>query len=514
MHANALRTILLVKSVEDQDADGAMLTLAEREAATRDALRRHATSAASSAHAQEARAWRVLETRADSLYARLVERHPVVLRTVALESRASQASIAVLVLGLLTGLVLSVTDSRVRIEILAFPLLGLVLWNLAVYLLLALATLRGRGGRRATVAGIGGVAWLARWGWRRAAALIRQASFYHRPLAAALRRYSDEWWPLAQPLLVQQGKRVFHLAAAAAAVGLVGGLYVRGIALEYRAGWESTFLGPAQVRSLLHWLYGPAAAVSGIALPVTDAQVDALHWRGGTGGGPAAPWIHLVAITAVLFVVLPRLALAAWASLVLASASRNAAVPDALLPYARRLLDGSDAALPALSVRVTPYACEPGPVADEGLRRLLAEAFGVGTRIERQAIVAYGDERAFAAVGATAAPDLDLLVFSLASTPEAENHGAVLMAARAAGAGGDDSMRRVALIDEAPFLARMGQDASLAARVQERRDAWRDFVERHGWDACLVDLAGIARTPAVPSEAVAALRRAGGRRRA
>lgn len=514
MHANALRTILLVKSVEDQDADGAILTLAEREAATRDALRRHAVSPASSAHAQEARGWRVLETRADSLYARLVERHPVVLRTVALESRASQASIVVLVLGLLTGLVLSITDSRVRIEILAFPLLGLVLWNLAVYLLLALAALRGRGGRPATAAGIGGVTWLARWGWRRAAALIRQASFYHRPLAAALRRYSDEWWPLAQPLLVQQGKRVFHLAAAAAAVGLVGGLYVRGIALEYRAGWESTFLGPAQVRSLLHWLYGPASAVSGIALPVTDAQVEALHWRDGAGGGPAAAWIHLIAVTALLFVVIPRLLLAIWASLVLAQASRHVAVPDTLLPYARRLLDGSDAALPALSVRVTPYACELDAAAGEGLRRLFAEAFGPGTRIEQRPVVAYGDEEAFAAATASAAPDLDLLLFSLASTPEAENHGAVLTAARAVGAGVSDAMRRIALVDESAFLARMGQDASLAARVQERRDAWRDFVERHGWDACLVDLAGIARSPAVPPEALAALRRAGGRRRA
>ena len=35
MNANALRTILLVKNVEEQDPDGALLPLAERDAATR-----------------------------------------------------------------------------------------------------------------------------------------------------------------------------------------------------------------------------------------------------------------------------------------------------------------------------------------------------------------------------------------------------------------------------------------------------------------------------------------------
>ena len=39
--ANSLRSILLVKNVEEQDQDGSVLPLAEREAATRDALRRH-----------------------------------------------------------------------------------------------------------------------------------------------------------------------------------------------------------------------------------------------------------------------------------------------------------------------------------------------------------------------------------------------------------------------------------------------------------------------------------------
>ena len=305
MNANALRAILLVKNVEEQDPDGSILPLAERDAATRDALRRHPAGSGD----REGHAWRVLATRADSLRAKLAERHPVVTRAVSLESQIAGVGGLVLLAAFVLGLALSLFDSRVRIEILAFPLLGVVLWNLVVYAVLAVSSLR-RGPAAATSLLPGWTLWPARWTWQRAARLIKQASFYHRPLSAALRRFSEEWWPIAQPLLVWQGKRLFHFGSAAVALGLIAGFYLRGIALEYRAGWESTFLGPLQVRSLLGLVYGPASVLTGIELPADDAAVASLHWRNGQGGGPAAPWIHLMAATAILYVVVPRLLLA------------------------------------------------------------------------------------------------------------------------------------------------------------------------------------------------------------
>jgi hypothetical protein len=297
MNANALRAILLVKNVEEQDPDCAVLPQAERESATREALRAH--PAAGAAAGSPALAWQVLSARASILHDRLVARHPVVTRAMGLESQLAGATWLLLPAAFALGLAMSLLDSRVRIEILAFPLLGVVLWNLVVYALLAVAALRGRSLDPAAAAALAPewLTWPARWGWRRAAAVIKRSSFYHRPLAAALRRFSDEWWPVAQPLLVLQGKRLFHFASAAVALGLVAGFYVRGIALEYRAGWESTFLGPQQVRALLHVLYGPASALTGIALPATGDQVAALHWRNGQGAAAAAPWIHLMAAT-------------------------------------------------------------------------------------------------------------------------------------------------------------------------------------------------------------------------
>jgi Protein of unknown function (DUF2868) len=215
------------------------------------------------------------------------------------------------------GLTLSLLDSRVRIEILAFPLLGVVLWNLVVYAVLGVSALhRGPAPYAGPVSSLPGwTLWPARFTRQRAAKLIKQSSFYHRPLSAALRRFSDEWWPIAQPLLVWQGKRLFHFGSAVVALGLIAGFYLRGIALEYRAGWESTFLGPAQVRALLGLIYRPASVITGIALPADGEAVASLHWRNGQGGGPAAPWIHLMAATAILYVVVPRLLLALTATL-------------------------------------------------------------------------------------------------------------------------------------------------------------------------------------------------------
>lgn len=502
MNANALRSILLVKSVEEHDPDGAVLPLAEREAATREALRAQPPTAS------ESRAWDVLASRAAQLQERLAGRHPVVERALDLESALTSAAWLLLPAAFAVGLALSLLDSRVRIEILAFPLLGVVAWNLAVYaLLLVAAVRRGRGSQAFKWSW---TLWPARWGWQRASRLIKQSSFYHRPLAAALRGFSTDWWPIAQPLLAQRGQRLFHLGSATLALGLVAGFYLRGLALEYRAGWESTFLDAGQVRMLLGWLYGPASIATGVELPADDAALGALHWRGGQGGGPAAPWIHLMAATAILYVIVPRLLLALLATARLRQVSASVMLPESLPAYARGVLGDSDAALPAQVARLTTFAYEPAAGSERGLQRLLRAALGADTRVEFAPMLAYGDEATFEARLLGTAPDIEAVLFNLASTPEAENHGAVLHTLLAAHAAGQ---RRLVLVDESPFLARMDGDASLAGRIEQRRAAWRDFVRSHGLDACLVDLAALDGAAAVASADVERLQRAcqGGR---
>jgi hypothetical protein len=499
MDATSLRTLLLVKAVEENDHAGAILPVADRDAATRAALRKLPLPS-DSPPGREPRvehAQRVATTRADDLYRQLAQRHPVIARAVMLESRLVRSAWLLLLLAFLLGLLLSIADSRVRIDIVAFPLIGLIAWNLLVYLVLLVRVLRRLRTRDVPPHATGWIATTARWGWRRATRLIKEADFYHRPLAAALRRFSDEWWLAAQPILVQQGQRLFHLAAAAVAVGLVAGLYVRGIGLEYRAGWESTFLGAGEVREIIQILYGPASGITGIALPGSTEQVEALHWRGGTGGGPAAPWIHLLSATALLFVIVPRLLLGMLAGMAAWRASRFVEVPDTLLPYIRRMLAASDAALPADTIEVIAYAYHPASASLRGAERLLHAVFGPDARIEFATAVPYGDEESL--VSRLAGVDVEVLLLSLAATPEAENHGAVLGALRTHAARSGANSRLLVLIDEAPFLQRMQGDGGLQRRISERRQGWVDFVAGHGMKPCLVDLGALAEPGAVIS---------------
>ena len=227
-----------------------------------------------------------------------------------------------------------------------------------------------------------------------------------------------------------------------------------------------------------------------------------LHWRNGAGGGPAAPWIHLMAATAILYVVVPRLLLALTATLRLAGASKRLAAPESLLPYARRILGATDAALPAQTARLTCFAYQPAAASEQGVQRVLRAAFGADSRIEFAAAVAYGDEDRFRTPASGAASDLEILLFSLAATPEIENHGRILQLAQDRWVRSRAGSRWLVLVDEAPYLARFGGDASLADRIEQRRSAWRDFVRAHGFEACTVDFGSIPTGSEVPLEIV------------
>ena len=110
-----------------------------------------------------------------------------------------------------------------------------------------------------------------RWIGRRVDSLLHQSTRFNAPLATALRRFTSEWTAVAHPLLLERAKLLMHLAAALIAVGLILGLYLRGLVFRYEAGWESTFLSAPAVHALAVLFYGPAAALSGIGVPAADA---------------------------------------------------------------------------------------------------------------------------------------------------------------------------------------------------------------------------------------------------
>lgn len=356
---------------------------------------------------------------------------------------------------LLFGLLADPVGRTQRIDLLAPPVWAVVAWNLAVYAALALGMLfhGGRPGRL-----------------RRAVARWRQRG----PGAAggSFGRFAADWWPRTAPLNAARITLALHLAAALLALGLVGGLYLRGLVLDYRVGWQSTFLGAPTVHALLSVALAPALALSGQTLP-DAAGIAALRDPGADiAAASAAPWIHLLALTLGLWVIAPRLLLAGL-SAAQARRRRRALTLPLDEPYFRRLLAGRRAQ--PLRLRLVPYAHAPGADAVDALRMMLTEPFGTSAVLHVEPMVAFGGEDGFAPPPTDGARSIAL--FDLGATPEEENQGRFVARLAAAGPVG-------VWVDEAGFRARFGEQS---ARLPARREAWAALAAAHGATVAFID---------------------------
>jgi hypothetical protein len=434
----------------------------------------------------------MLAARAEILLSPVVARYPFIETVSSFASGPAWLGWFFVTLSVLLGAALSWLDASRRVDILSLPLLGLIAWNLAVYVLVIRswvqpARRRGRG-RILPV-------FMARRILGRIQRLVARSAEYNAALAPALNRFVQEWSDAAKPLLLDRAARIFHLCAAGAGLGLIAGLYLRGVTLDYTAGWESTFLDADVLRVLLSIIYGPASAVTHIPLP--DAQhLEAIRWRNGLGGERAAYWIHLLAASVVLFVVLPRLALAAIATASLWRRSFRAALPPTLAEYFRRTF-GEESAGIARSVMVIPYAYEPADSALVALRSLISAALGGAGAIDVRPPVRYGDEETLRSAAAEDRnSDVVVIVLNLASTPEDENHGAAIAGVRQRLATARAPGKLLVVVDEGPYAARMAAAGGAAERIVERRRAWQAFVEKIGLQPCFANLAVSPSAPA------------------
>jgi hypothetical protein len=375
-------------------------------------------------------------------------------------------------LAFLAGRLLDPGGPSGRIDILAPPVLGILAWNLAVYLTLI--------GRRIVA---------QRRSVKRAphplrAALARAATRLPRlrergtgKAGPAMAAFVRDWVAQAAPLYAARAARILPLGAASLALGVITGLYVRGLALEYRASWQSTFLDATQVHALLAAHLAPGAALTGLAVP--DLQhVAAMRTNQLAGGENAARWVHLYAATVLLVVILPRLVLGLVDGLVERRRVR-ALRPDLDAPYFRRLL--RDFTAEPLEVAVVPYSYSLAPLAQDQLRRIAARAFGQGTRVALLPAVRYGGEDALAPDAVPAGSDAIVALFNVLATPEAESHGRFVAALRATGA-----REVVALVDDAGFHARWPGETR---RLAERHASWQEVLDAQGVPAVFVDLA-------------------------
>jgi hypothetical protein len=446
-----------------------------------------------------------LATRARLALGRITEREPAASRTLRALRWRPWAAWALAAISLVLGVATDAFGASREVNVLAPPLLALMLWNLTVY---AAGLLRRVAGRSATgpLARLAAplLARLARLG-----ASARPAEGAGSGNAQSLARFAGDWTRASAGLNAARVARALHFSAIAFALGALAGMYLRGLAFEYRAGWESTFLDAEQVRAILGVVLGPASAITGIGLP-DAAALQAMRLPGP--GAQAAPWIHLYALTVALVVVLPRLALAARELAIERRLAARFPLPldDPYFTALARSLRGE-----ATTVLVLPCNHRLSPAAQQSLGTLAARLFGPATRTALLDEVAYGDEEAAGerlreAIERPRAPGTEPVaaaaVFALLSataTPEPETHGVfvdALAAARPAG------VPLLALVDESAFVARFGDDPLAAKRREERRLAWERMLTAHGHVAAFLDLE--RADPAAEREVGEALARA------
>lgn len=321
MRQRALQTVLLVHAIEQTDLSGDALSYEDRAHASSEAADGRAPTAAADPSAPlSSDSERFLARRAEALLARLRVRSPGVDRVLTAAGGPNSLDRSLLLLGFALGFGIAFIDGG-RIDIFAYPLIGLVLWNLIVYIILIVRALQSP--RRAqtpqTAASRDAAAsahdgffrrWLAKaYGNRvraRIETLITHSIGFNAPLAPGLRRFAADWWEVGRALFRERARRLLHFSAIFAALGLIVGYWMRGSILRQVAGWSATVFGPASAHTALVTLYGAAAAVSHEPVPAAR-DLQALMWTGPkTGGGPAGEWVYRIAVTALIYIVLPR----------------------------------------------------------------------------------------------------------------------------------------------------------------------------------------------------------------
>jgi len=251
-----------------------------------------------------------------------------------------------------------------------------------------------------------------------------------------------------------------HLSAVTTTVGLVIGMYLQGIAFEYRAGWSSTFLEADTLRIILVLILGPAAWITGIGIPNVEA-LRSLAWSAGMDGEIATNWIHLYAVTCILMVVLPRLMLTLWS---LRIARR----------HERELRSASSNVEEHPTPNMPPLHFEriciiPFNHLDVSRCRRMFD----GVIDDRQPVPYEKIDEYFDMFKPNESSALYVAAFDLSATPEAEVHGRMIDRLKQAAGPCETKV----CLDTKAYAERF---AGHPERVGERKKSWSDFLAPYG----------------------------------
>lgn len=463
MNEQVARDVVLVRAIETTDRKKEILSEDDRQYASRSARELAQWQAADSKSAVTPDHF--LQQRADLLLKRLADRSAPFKTFMKRGSPWRTISIVLPLLALLVGAGVDRIGDPHRVDLLSAPLLGIIGWNLLVYLFMLVWLVMPRAINPAPST------WLQRLTVGKPALPRKLAPV----LSAAVIDFMAEWSRISRTLTMARLARSLHLAAAMFALGAVLSLLARGLLTQYVAGWESTFLGAPQVHAALSVLFAPAQWLLGLE-GFSVADIDALRFANPPAPEGGRRWVLLYAATLVIVVIAPRLLLAAIAHLQAHWRAKRVAI-DLGQPYYRQL--SSKMGGPAGLLRVLPYSFTIDEARDRGLAAVAAMLLGENATVMLRPSSAYGDEPAqledAAGVTMTAA------LFNLAATPENENHGAFIAQLATT------TPHMTVLIDESALVERFGIDAG-KARIAERVVLWQQFCTHYRVTPVFVNL--------------------------
>lgn len=239
-----LAKVLLVQACEEHDPDHKFILRYEREPP------RHGNDpgdrAAAEDPARAGEAW-VIE-RADQISGRLTQKHSALTSAFAV-LRIETPLTLLIICAVVGGFLADPIGPAGHINLLNFPLLTLLLWNALAYigLLYNYNMILPRASPDQSQSGLPVlVEWLWGLGMKRRLSRLRsertQSPEEAQWVAASLASYAGHLLHNVRALLISHARSLLHVAAAALAIGVIAGLYLRGFSFLYKAGWDSTFM--------------------------------------------------------------------------------------------------------------------------------------------------------------------------------------------------------------------------------------------------------------------------------
>ena len=459
MNRTQYSKILLVQALEESDPHGHHLPLSTRHHATQQAKDQHDLA---SDHSTEA-TLSFLTTRSDIIWAFVKKAFPTFSESWK-HLQTDIPSLLVAIPALIAGLLINGLGESQRVNLLNFPLLLLLLWNIGTYVSSALLPLLNTSVK---------TTWLdttATWTSKQVEKWQQRTwptGYRSDPWAQeAGTRFTRLWWPHIRPLWTERLRQLLHLGAACMAMGMILGMYTRGLALDYQANWESTFLSANQVHGILHLLLGPAAWLLQYSFPQLSEIVNLQAPK----HGPASQWIHMWTLTALIVIVIPR-GIMIWLSQRSLNHAKEAFALPLDDPYYIHLLAPDRGQ--GVQIDVLPYSYVPSSDARSFLDLALHDLFGNLATIHWHEPIPFGQEFSKTTETSTYIRT-SVLIFNAGQTPETEVQGEWLHSMQTQTGAIKTGSRLLVLLDEEPYGQAIDEQ-----RVLERQHAWQRLISQY-----------------------------------